>query len=124
MRMSKSQALNHWQGLQENQPVNQDVIPYKHSGSTYGADGVRIEGSQEFIDSVLSRLKDLIAGENTQTRLGLNYQQVEAKPGKPNAFAGNWVCYVKLHERGGEAQMVNAFASAIAKKETIITRGH
>jgi len=124
MRMSKSQALSHWQSLPDNQAINQDVIPYKHSGSTYGADGIRVEGSQEFIDSVLSRLKDLIAGENTQTRLGLNYQQVEAKPGKPNAFAGNWVCYVKLHERGHEAQAVNAFASAIAKKEVILTRGY
>ena len=124
MRLTKAEALNHWRNLPNQGLQMPDSIPYKHRGTTYGADGIRIEGTQQFIDSVLAQLKGLLHGENTDTRLALNYQQVESREGKPNVFAGNWVCYVKVHERGSEAQMVNAFVSGIAGKEVIASRGY
>jgi len=117
-RYRKEDALIHWANLDGAPPLKPKSIPYKQAGSTYGADGIRIEGSQEFIDAVLSRLKDLLDYENGETRLGLNYTQVENKPGaKPYPFAGNWVCYVKVHQRGDEAQMMNAWLSAATGKE-------
>lgn len=128
-RLTKGEALEHWRNLPV-QPVAQPVpIPYKHAGSTYGADGIRIEGTREFIDSVLAQLKPILECENASTRIGLNYQEVEARPGvadshKAFAFAGNWVCYIKVHARGDEAQAVNAFVSAAAGKEIIASRGY
>ena len=107
-RLAKKQALDHWNRLEDNQTLNPDSIPYKHAGTTYGADGIRVEGSREFVDAVLSHLKGFLAYENGSTRLSLNYQQVEAREGKQNDFAGNWVCYCKVHTRGSEAQMINA----------------
>ena len=123
-RFSKGEALAHWRNLPDQGVTMPHAIPYKHRGTTYGADGIRIEGRREFIDSILAQLKPLLAGENTSSRLALNYQQVEAKDGKPNAFAGQWVCYVKVHERGSEAQMVNAFVSGVAGREVIASRGY
>lgn len=124
MRLTKEQALDHWRNLPAQPVLQPDPIAYKHRGSTYGADGIRIEGTREFIDSVLANLKPLLDGENGDTRLALNYQQVESKPDKPYTYAGNWVCYVKVHTRGSEAQAVNAFASAIAGREVIPSAGY
>lgn len=112
--MMKSDTLAHWKKLPENQPVLKHFhpIPYKAKGSSYGACGIRIDGTPEFIDAVLSRLKDVIAGENHVTRLELARTQVDgAKLGKdfskaaPNAE----VCYVRLHMRGSQGAMASAF---------------
>lgn len=108
MRLNKKQALEHWRNLPDQSVKTPDPIAYKHRGTTYGADGIRIEGTREFIDSILAQLKPLLDSENGTTRIALNYQEVEAREGKPNDFAGNWVCYVKVHERGHEAQIMNS----------------
>ena len=107
MRLSKQNAIKHWRSLASDMPLEPVAIPYKQSGSTYGADGIRIEGSQEFIDAVLGRLSGLLDYENHETRLGLNYQQVEPREGKANNYAGQWVCYVKIHERGHEGKIMS-----------------
>jgi hypothetical protein len=105
-RFKKSEALAHWRRLPEDAPLQPDVSPYKTKGSTYGLDGIRIEGSPAFIDAVLGRLKDLLAYESPTTRIGLAYQKVQPRPGKPSNGA-DCVCYVKFHERGSEAQIMN-----------------
>ena len=111
--MLKSTALAHWKSL----PANQDPLPhmtpiaYKADGSKYGACGVRIDGSPDFIDAVLSCLKSLIDGENHITRLELARRSVEPVTinGKTKRFAqGGEVCYVRLHMRGGQGAMASA----------------
>jgi hypothetical protein len=64
---TKEDTLNQWANLTANLPILpvMDAIPYKSKGSSYGACGIRIDGSPEFIDAVLSRLKDLVDGENS-----------------------------------------------------------
>ena len=103
--MKKSEALAHWKALPENQPIlpHFTPIPYKASGSTYGACGIRIDGNPAFVDAVLSRLKDLIDGENHITRLGLARNPVDGR-GLDKTF-GNACrkaecCYIRLHMRG------------------------
>lgn len=120
--MQKSQMLEHWRRLPASQPIRPAVVPYKHEGSTYAEDGIRITGSRSFIDSVLSRLQDLLQYENGETRLQVNYQQ--SKDRASGRLIDGWNCYVQVHERGGEAKMVNAFASAIAGREVIASRGY
>ena len=104
--MRKREILNHWQAIEPYQPIQINSVLYKHEGSTYAEDGIRLTGSQEFIDSVLSRLKDLLDHENGSTRLQLNYQP--SKDSKTQELTGSYNCYIQVHERGGEAKMVNA----------------
>jgi len=114
--MKKEQLLNHWAKLPQSAPLKPRPIRYKHTGSTYGYDGVRIEGSPEFIDAVLGRLKDLLDNESATTRLGVAYAEVKAKPGKDHN-GGEYVCYVKIHERGDEAKAINqAFGEVTYKR--------
>jgi hypothetical protein len=113
--MKKEDALTRWKSKPANLPIKPHVsiIPYKTSGSKYGAGGVRIDGTPEFIDAVLSRLKDLIEFENGVTRLELSRSEVKAvtvkgeTKGFANAAMNAETCYVRVHERGYEAQIVN-----------------
>lgn len=112
--MKKSETLEHWRTMPANQPIlpHFTPIPYKASGSTYGACGIRIDGNPQFIDSVLSRLKDLIDGENHATRLTLARNIVDGSGiGKdlPNADRSAEVCYIRLHVRGREGAMTSQF---------------
>ena len=111
--MKKSDTLKKWESIPEGMPIlpHFDAIPYKAKGSTYGACGIRIDGNPAFIDSVLSRLKDLAAGENHETRLTLARSEVKTKleiNGKIKSFQNTadaaQVCYIRLHERGSEAK--------------------
>jgi len=105
-RLDKGAALRHWHGLPDTQPISPDPIPYKHQGSTYDEDGIRITGSRQFIDSVLSRIKDVLKFENTVTRLGISYQESTDKTSRRPT--GKWSCYVQVHVRGREATMAGA----------------
>lgn len=120
--MKKAEILRHWTDLNENQEIKPRPVPYKHQGSTYAEDGIRITGSMEFIDSILSNLKELLEFENPLTRLQLNYQ--ESKDRESGESLGSWNCYIQVHERGSDAKMANLLASSIAKKEVILSRGY
>jgi hypothetical protein len=104
--MNKQQFLEHWKNLPANQPINPTVIPYKHEGRTYGEDGIRITGNRAFIDSVLSRLQDLLVHENDSTRLNASYaQQKDRETQQP---VDSFTVYIQVRERGGEAQIANS----------------
>ncbi len=120
--MKKEEFLNHFEGIQENQKLKICAVPYKHEGSTYAEDGIRITGSRGFIDSVLSRLKDLLTHENGETRLQVVYK--ESVDRETQAPLNSWNCYLQVHQRGREAQMVNAMCSARAGRPVILSRGY
>ena len=113
--MKKAEALQRWGNTPENQnPLDHmEAIAYKATGSRFGACGIRIDGSPEFIDAVLSNLKNILDGENDETRLELSRNKV-----KPTNIDGQIktydnttdeaeYCYVRLHQRGHEASHVN-----------------
>ena len=104
-RLTKAQAIEHWRNL-EPTPLHMAPVLYKTQGSRYGYDGIRIDGSRRFIDSVLARLVDLLEQENGDTRLELNYTEIADR--ETRTPTGSWVCYVRAHERGREARLVNA----------------
>ena len=103
--MTKAQFLHHWSKVTPNQAVKPAVVPYKHEGTTFDQDGIRITGSREFIDSVLSKLKELLQYENSSTRLQASYQQSTCKETglKLDAFK----CYIQVHRRGRVAIAMN-----------------
>lgn len=103
--MKKAAILEHWQAIEEGQPIEMEMVPYKHTGSTYAEDGIRLTGTMAFIDSVLSNLKPLLKAENGSTRLQLNYQ--ESKDRETGEPTGSYNCYIQVHERGGEAKHFN-----------------
>lgn len=109
--MEKKDALRRWQNLEPDQPILPHFTPIAADarGSTFGACGIRISGNPEFIDAVLSRLKDLLAAEAGSTRLNLSRQPV-----KPvsitsgdsvvdkkwnNADTDAETCYIQIRER-------------------------
>lgn len=115
--MKKAETLNRWKGLTPVNPLPlMRPIPYKATGSRYGACGIRIDGTPEFIDAVLSQLKSLIDGENHVTRLELARNAVDGSGiGKdlPNASSKAECCYIRLHVRGSQG----AAASAVFDRE-------
>ena len=74
-KASKEDILNFWKGIGANIPLQLRAIDYEHEGSTIQEDGLRITGSKEFIQSVLSRLKDFMIYENPETKLMVSYRQ-------------------------------------------------
>jgi len=104
--------LEHWRGLDPNQKLTPAPVPYKHTGTTYAQDGLRITGAPQWIDAVLSRLQDLLDFENGQTRLQVVYK--ESRDRETGAELESSNCYVQVHERGGQAIMCNAFLNTYA----------
>ena len=114
----KADFLVYWQGLPADQTLAPKRVPYKHKGSTYAEDGIRIVGRREFIDQVISNLKSLLDYENDMTPLQVVYKQsVDRETQQP---IDSWNCYIQVHERGGEAQMLNAYTSAMTGRLTSV----
>lgn len=122
--MRKKEAMAHWRGLSENQnPLkHMTPVPYKATGSKFGACGIRIDGNPEFINAVLSNLKPLLEGENNNTRLELMRNEVKPSTVKgetknyDNAAENAEVCYIRLHRRGRDAKAMNNIFN-VYKKE-------
>lgn len=110
--MKKSEILARWKSLRRPQALVPCAVPYRHQGSTYDQDGVRITGSRAFIDAVLSRLTDLLAFENGRTRLQVSYQPATDK--HSGSALGSWACYVQVHERGSPTSTTDALAELMA----------
>lgn len=112
--MEKAETMQVWHNLADNQPMlrHMTAIPYKARGSRYGACGIRIDGNPQFVEAVLSHLKELLAGENHETRLELARARVDGSGiGKElaNADEGAECCYIRLHERGNEGRIASRF---------------
>ena len=109
--MEKKEALRRWQNLEPDQAILPHFTPIAADarGSTFGACGIRISGNPEFIDAVLSRLKDLLAAEAGSTRLTLSRQPVKpvSITNGENVTNKQWknadtdaeTCYIQIRER-------------------------
>jgi hypothetical protein len=110
--MKKAEILSHWKALSRRLELTPRPVPYRHTGSTYDQDGVRITGTRTFIDAVLSRLTDLLAFENGRTRLQVSYQEATDKEsGRP---LDSWSAYIQVHERGAQACSSDALTDLLA----------
>jgi hypothetical protein len=110
--MEKSIALQRWHDLPENQPIMPHFTPIAADahGSTFGACGIRISGNPQFIDAVLSRLKDILSAESGATRLTLSRQAVKPAFDKQwsNADTDAETCYIQIRERTAKTRQRKA----------------
>ena len=108
MGLKKAEMLDHWRNLPDTTPgpvKTMRTVAYKHEGSTYAEDGIRLTGSRQFIDSVLVALKPLLGRENAIERLQVVYK--ESSDRETGQDLGSWNCYIQVHQRGSEAQYLN-----------------
>lgn len=103
--MRKREALELWEGLSAS-PLCPSAVPYKHSGSTFSEDGVRVTGSRRFVESVMFRLRELLEFEAIETRLSVSLQEVQDRDS--GRLTGAWSFYVQVHERGGQGKIAEA----------------
>jgi hypothetical protein len=98
-KADKKEIIGFWNTLPPSMPIQPfKIVPGEHHGSTYMYDGVRVTGTQQFINSVVSRIKDLLNYDKGETRLHLLYRQQvdkESQQPLPNSF----VFYVQVRER-------------------------
>lgn len=98
--ISKDEFINVWQNLQPIKQIKPQFVEYKHSGSTIDEDGIRITGNLEFIESVVSRLQDLLKFENNEaTRLQISCSELTDKE-TGERMTGKYRCSIQVHERG------------------------
>ena len=109
-QLTKAKLLAKWRKTEPcpNLLEVMESLPPKHKGKTYGLDGIRIDGSPEFIWAVMSRLTDLIDGENQLTRLQLSMNNCSAAEGDFNKGNGGYVLYLRLHHRTALGSHVSA----------------
>lgn len=121
--MEKKVALQRWHDIPENQPILPHFTPIAADakGSTFGACGIRISGNPEFIDAVLSRLKDLLAAEAGSTRLSLARNAVKPVFDKQwgNADTDAETCYIQIRERTAKTRQrkVRAATAPLFKED-------
>jgi hypothetical protein len=98
---SKDEVLDFWRQIPANTPIQMKPIDYSHKGSTFGEDGIRITGSPNFINSVISHLKDFLSYEGPRTKLAVSYRETES-PSKVAVGQNktSFVFYIAAKERG------------------------
>ena len=96
-RAKKAEILDMWHKLKPGLPLHIDPIPAIKQGSRYNSDGLRITGTPTFINTVLSRFKDMLEYEqNPYLKLDVEYQEImkDRDPQNPR-----YVCYLHVLQR-------------------------
>lgn len=82
-KAKRKDVVDFWQQLKPNLPLQIKPIDPNHRGTRFQEDGLRITGSPEFINSVLSRIKDFLTYDtNPATKLDVEYRQIENQEGE------------------------------------------
>ena len=98
-RESKESAIINWNERSTTDPADFiEPIPYGYKGSRFGMTGIRIDGTREFIYSILSNIKSLTRCENADTRIEIQVQEIADR--ETRIPTGRWVCYLRVAERG------------------------
>jgi hypothetical protein len=96
-KAKKTDVLRFWHMLRE-LPIFPNPIPVTHKGSSYNQDTIRITGNSDFINSILSKMKDFLRYQNNPTiELNVDYRQILDKYDRP--VPAKYACYIKLKEK-------------------------
>ncbi|MCK9458150.1 MAG: hypothetical protein M0R80_00540 [Proteobacteria bacterium] len=94
-KAKRADIIKFWQGLRPNMPLRPTPVNKQHKGTKFREDGLRITGSPDFINGVLSRLKDLLQYDTFPgTKLEIEYRQIGQEQGLPV-----YVCYLHVIDR-------------------------
>ena len=97
-KAKKKEIIPFWQSLPNSPLIPYNIVPKDHLGSTHAYDGIRITGSHQFVNSAISKLKDMLNYEGERTKLHLLYrQQVDKNTQSP--LPNSFVFYVQVKER-------------------------
>jgi hypothetical protein len=84
-KAKKADVLEFWKNIRPGQPIQAEPVQKGHSGTRFREDGVRVTGSPAFINSILSRIKDLLSYDaNPGTKLDVEYREIENKSRNPD----------------------------------------
>lgn len=95
----KEDVMKMWKNLRSDMPIFMSPLSKRVKGSTFGEDGIRITGSFQFITGVLSRLKELLAYENPNTKLRIIFRGIDKKR-DADPTKESYVFYLNLEQRG------------------------
>ena len=100
-KAKRADVLRFWRSLKPNLPIVPTPVSKNHKGTRFDQDGIRVTGSPDFINGVISRLKDMLQYyDNPSTKLDVEYRQIETKQGQPHARP-IYVFYIHVIEAGG-----------------------
>lgn len=103
-KAKRADVISFWQRLKPNMPLQISPIDPNHHGTRFQEDGLRITGTPEFINSILSRIKDFLQYDlNPGTKLDVEYRQIENKEGDL-ANKPVFVAYVHVLKKVPEGQ--------------------
>jgi len=98
----RADIIQFWQNLRANIPIRPRPVDKFHKGTRFRQDGLRITGSPDFINGVLSRLKDILQYDNYPgTKLDVEYRAIENREGELIGIP-TYVCYVHIIQKKSE----------------------
>lgn len=95
----KQDVIDLWKKVRADSPLNPSPVPWHHKGNRFDQDGVRITGSSQWINSVLGRLKPLLAYDQYPSLdLDIKYRQVQRRDitDRPS-----FACYINVIQKKG-----------------------
>lgn len=93
----KDDIIKLWRSSNENMPLNISPVPKGHKGKRFDQDGIRITGSAQFINSVLSKLKSfLFYNDHPNLSLDVKYRQVNKRDISDRS---SFVCYINVVQK-------------------------
>ena len=99
-KAKQDDVIRMWKDLRPDTPVMMSPVSKLHQGSRYAEDGIRITGSSSFINSVIGKLKGILAQESPAVEVDVEFRQIADKVGA-NRHIPKFVFYVHLNEKGG-----------------------
>ncbi|RDJ35142.1 MAG: hypothetical protein DWQ19_09920 [Crenarchaeota archaeon] len=101
-KAKKADVIQFWQNIKPNLPIQMEPVSATHKGTRFRSDGIRITGSPQFINSVLSRIKDIIQLQSGDVRLDVEYREIENKEGDTTPSTQEYVFYVHLVDKNND----------------------
>jgi hypothetical protein len=99
--MSKEEVMRLWRGLPLGTPIAMKPVDNDHKGSTFSEDAIRITGSTEFIESVISRLKEFLKYESETTKLNVSFRETSSPSLEEEGMGKkSYVFYIQSKTRG------------------------
>lgn len=97
-KAKRKEIMQMWESLPAYMPLKITPVPEQHEGSRFEQDGIRITGTSQFIQTVISRFKDFLEEDKKPgIKLDVEYRQIEDGQSYGNSNK-NYVFYIHVIE--------------------------